>query len=173
MDYQRSAIDALRTRVRYLVSAAAIATSFLGGFALEDGAGVGGWVAIRLFVAFGAVGAKILWPRAEGAEGFTAKPSVLIETIDSADESKIGTIYRDLALYAEEAHDLNNDRHVKPLTIGSALRSCYSWLRFRPGSSTSASAKMRADMAKRPQPILLPNPMRPFPGDPAPQSQSK
>lgn len=116
LDYQRSAIGALRTRVGYLVSAAAIATSFLGGLALEDGASVGGWVAIGLFVAFGAVGAKILWPRAEGAEGFTAKPSVLIETIDAADESKIGTIYRDLALYAEEAHDLNNDRHVKPLT---------------------------------------------------------
>jgi hypothetical protein len=95
LDYQRSAIDALRTRVGYLVSAAAIATSFLGGLALEDGASVGGWVAIGLFVAFGAE------------------------------------------------------------------------------DSVAPCRRMREEMAKRPQPILLPNPMRPFPGDPAPQSQPK
>ncbi|MEX0817260.1 MAG: hypothetical protein WD027_07425 [Gaiellales bacterium] len=51
-----------------------------------------------------------------GSRRVYRRPSVLIETIDAADESKIGTIYRDLALYAEGAHDLNNDRHVKPLT---------------------------------------------------------
>jgi hypothetical protein len=116
LDYQRAAIDALRTRVGYLVSAAAIATSFLGGLALEDGAGIGGWVAIGLFVVFGAVSAKILWPRAEGAEGFTSRPSVLVETLDALPESESGTVYRDLSLYAEEAHDYNTENHLKPLT---------------------------------------------------------
>jgi hypothetical protein len=114
--YQRAAIDTLRTRVGYLVSAATIATSFLGGLALRANATAGSWAAIGMFVLFGLAAAKILWPRAEGAEGFTARPSILIETLDADPEQELGPIYRDLALYAEEAHDLNTERHLKPLT---------------------------------------------------------
>jgi hypothetical protein len=114
--YQRAAIDALRTRVGYLVSAATIATSFLGGLALRTEADIGSWVAILLFVAFGLVAAKVLWPRAEGAEGFTARPSVLIEAFEAPNPDDLERVYRDLALYAEEAHDYNTEKHLKPLT---------------------------------------------------------
>ena len=114
--YQRAAIDALRTRVGYLVSAATIATSFLGGLALRAQSDAGSWLAIALFVGFGVAAAKILWPRAEGAEGFTARPSILVEALDATDDDDLGTIYRDLSLYVEEAHDFNTERHLKPLT---------------------------------------------------------
>ena len=79
LDIQRPAFDALRTRVGFLLSAAAIATSFLGGLALRAGSDAGAWVGIALFSAFGVVALRILWPRAEGAGGFTARPSLVIQ----------------------------------------------------------------------------------------------
>jgi hypothetical protein len=116
LDFQRAALDALRTRVGYLLSAATIATSFLGGLALRN-ADAGVWVGIVLFVVFGALSLRVLWPRAEGAEGFTAQPSQLIEWIESYDPvPTVATLYHDLALYAEDAYQNNEARHVKPLT---------------------------------------------------------
>jgi len=119
LDLQRNAFDALRSRVGFLLSAAAIATSFLGGLALRDRSDTGSWIAIFLFVAFGAFALRLLWPRAEGAEGFTATPSLVISQyleVEDEQNSDLGTIYRDLALFAEEAHDFNRDEHLNPLT---------------------------------------------------------
>jgi hypothetical protein len=119
LDFQRNAFDALRARVGYLLSAATIATSFLGGLALRDHSDEGSWIAIGLFVGFGAFALRLLWPRAEGAEGFTATPSIVINEYlepEDGEPSEVGVIYRDLALFAEEAHDLNRDTHFKPLT---------------------------------------------------------
>lgn len=120
LNLQRSGIDGLRARVGLLVSAATIATSFLGGLALQDHKGdTGSWIAIALFVAFGAVSLRILWPRAEGAEGFTATPSLVIaeylERDDDEPAQEPWVMFRDLALYAEEAHDHNRDHHHVPL----------------------------------------------------------
>jgi len=55
LDLQRAAFDSLRTRVGFLLSAAAIATSFLGGLALRTGSDVGAWIGIALFAIFGGV----------------------------------------------------------------------------------------------------------------------
>jgi hypothetical protein len=117
LDYQRAALDALRSRVGLLLSAGAIATSFLGGQALRTEANAWAWTAIVFFVVFGAVALRILWPRAEGAEGFTAVPSGMIaEFLEGETRHSLPKIYRELALHAEAAHDLNRDRHFGPLT---------------------------------------------------------
>lgn len=117
LDYQRAALDALRNRVGLLLSAGAIATSFLGGQALRAEANGWAWTAIVLFVLFGAIALRILWPRAEGAEGFTAVPSGLIaEFLEGETRHSLPKIHRELALHAEAAHDVNRDRHFAPLT---------------------------------------------------------
>jgi hypothetical protein len=36
--------------------------------------------------------------------------------VEDEQKSDLATIYRDLALFAEEAHDFNRDEHLKPLT---------------------------------------------------------
>jgi hypothetical protein len=119
LDLQRAAFDGLRGRVGFLLSAATIATSFLGGLALTDRADAGSWIAIFLFVAFGGVALRLLWPRAEGADGFSATPSIVIgEYLERGDEDRasLAEIYRDLALFAEAAHNRNRDVHLVPLT---------------------------------------------------------
>lgn len=120
LDLQRAAFDALRARVGFLLSAATIATSFLGGLALQDSGSFGNWVAVVLFVAFGAVSLRLLWPRAEGADGFTATPSIVIgeylEREGDAERASLKELYRDLSLFAEEAHNRNRDAHLVPLT---------------------------------------------------------
>jgi hypothetical protein len=121
LDLQRQAFDALRARVGFLLSAAAISTSFLGGLVLRSKPNFGTWIAIGLFILFGAVALRILWPRAEGAAGFTATPSLVIaqylEDEDGEERPRpLWVMYHDLALYAEEAHDLNEEAHLKPLT---------------------------------------------------------
>jgi len=119
LDLQRSAFDSLRARVGFLLSAATIATSFLGGLALRQTSDVGSWMAIGLFVGFGAVSLRLLWPRLEGAEGFSATPSIVIGEYLEPDEGppqELSVIYRDLALFAEGAHDSNKNAHLKPLT---------------------------------------------------------
>src|SRR6266516_6715185 len=98
LDLQRSSFDSLRARVGFLLSAATIATSFLGGLALRDESDLGSWIAIGLFVAFGAVSLRLLWPRLEGAEGFSATPSLVIGQYLEPDEGEareLSVIYRD------------------------------------------------------------------------------
>lgn len=117
LDYQRAALDVLRSRVGLLLSAGAIATSFLGGQALRAGASAWAWIAIVFFVFFGAVALRILWPRAEGAEGFTAVPSAMIARyLEGGISQPVRKLYRELALQAEAAHDLNRDLQLIPLT---------------------------------------------------------
>ena len=76
LNLQRAGIDSLRARVGFLVSAAAISTSFLGGLALTGRTGdAGSWAAIGLFVAFGAVSLRVLWPRAMPNQSPELEPS--------------------------------------------------------------------------------------------------
>ncbi len=65
IDGQQENLDNLRSRVGILLSAATIATSFLGGIALEPGRSltIPGFVAIALFIAHVACGLVVLWPR--------------------------------------------------------------------------------------------------------------
>ena len=64
LSQQQAVLDNFRTRVGILLSAAAIATSFLGGEALsDDGLTMLSWIAVVLFAAVGAVAMFALWPR--------------------------------------------------------------------------------------------------------------
>jgi hypothetical protein len=118
LDLQRGALDSMRTRVGFLLSAATIATSFLGGLALRDSADAGGWVAIGLFAVFAVLALRVLWPRAEGAEGFSASAGETIDGyIETPDGVSLARMYRNLALYAEQLLVVNRDRHLIPLTI--------------------------------------------------------
>lgn len=118
LDFQRAAFDSLRTRTGILLSAGAVATSFFGARDLAQGeSDVWSWFALFLFLAFGGACLKVLWPRAEGAEGFTAIPSTVISEYLETDEPPVSleTLYRDLALHAEEAHDWNKTEHFADL----------------------------------------------------------
>jgi hypothetical protein len=120
LDLQQASFEALRARVGLLVSAATVATSFLGGLVLRarrpDAAS---WIAIGLFGALGAVVLRILWPRIDGADGFTLIPSSAIaaylEPVEG-DAPPTWTLYRDMALAAEDAHRVNLYSHLRPVT---------------------------------------------------------
>jgi len=107
--------------VGFLVSAAAVSTSFLGGLALTDGNGdAGSWPAIALCVAFGIASLRVLWPRPEGAEGFSARPSLIIreylEPTDGTTASDPWVLYRELSLFSERKHEYNRRHHHQPLS---------------------------------------------------------
>jgi hypothetical protein len=121
LDYQRGALESLRTRVGVLLSGATIATSFLGGLAIRNSADTGAWVAIALFVAFALVSLRILWPRAEGAGGFTAKPSLIVDDMIEGPKLEPWQVSRELALHMENAYDRNERAHLIPLTNWSRL----------------------------------------------------
>jgi hypothetical protein len=57
--------------------------------------------------------------RGSKGQKFSATPSIVIGEYlepEEGDARALSVIYRDLALFAEEAHDFNRDRHLKPLT---------------------------------------------------------
>lgn len=78
LDEQGAAIEAVQTRAGLLLSAAAIATSFLGGAALEAGPSPLSWLAIAVFVLLGAGVVLILWPRATYEH--YARPKLLVRS---------------------------------------------------------------------------------------------
>lgn len=111
LSQQQSAVDNLRTRAGVLLSAAAIATSFLGGQAIraDPNLDLCSWVAIAAFVALGICALTILWPRDEW--GFTAAPSILVrDYIEAKTPRAVAGIHRDLALYMEASYDENEDK---------------------------------------------------------------
>jgi hypothetical protein len=116
LELQRAALDALRTRAGIVLSAGAVSTSFLGGQALRDGVSALDWLATGLFVVFAALVLRVLWPAAEGARGFAQRPSRMLTYLEGGQPLGLEALYRDLALYAEEAHDVNRNRHLVPLT---------------------------------------------------------
>jgi hypothetical protein len=116
LDLQRGALDALRTRAGILLSAGAVATSVIGATSLANGVSPWDWLATGLFLLFGGLIARILWPRAEGAEGFTVSARSAVRYLESEQAPGLATLYRDLALYAERELDANRRRHLDPLT---------------------------------------------------------
>ena len=64
LSQQQSVLESFRTRAGILLSAAAIATSFLGGTALQDGELTRwSWLAIVVFGLVGLAALFALWPR--------------------------------------------------------------------------------------------------------------
>jgi hypothetical protein len=123
---QQTVLDGLRTRASILISAAAIATSFLGaqalrppapnprtGIAPEPTVHVFGWVAIAFFGLVGLFTILILFPR--GDWRFRLSPRAVIrDYVESKPPSEITEMHRDLALHMEDDY-AKNDEHLRTL----------------------------------------------------------
>jgi hypothetical protein len=120
---QQALIESLRARAGLLLSAAAIATSFLGSQALTRvRLGPLGWIGLACFFAATATALAILWPR---ELILTADPEAVIRIyVEAGEPTSIGTLYRDLSLHFRrglEENRLTLDRLSTLLQIGSAL----------------------------------------------------
>jgi hypothetical protein len=119
LDEQRVVIDAFRTRAGLLLSAAAIATSFLGGAALQSGPSLLTWLAIAAFVLLGGGVVLILWPR--GDWEYAARPRRVIESYIEPDALELPLIHRDLAYHMDASYLLNRG-HLRHLV--RLFRAC-------------------------------------------------
>ena len=100
---QQAVIDGFRTRAGLLMSGAAIATSFLGGAALDKWTTVWTWLAVGSFILLGACVLAILWPRHDWE--YAVRPERLIENyVEHPDPLPLPLIHRDLALHMDNAY---------------------------------------------------------------------
>ena len=113
LSQQQAVLDNFRTRAGILLSAAAIATSFLGGEALKDERpSVWSWAAIASFAFLGFVAVLILWPTKDWE--FGAIPRQVIATYIETDVPlPVAQIHRDLALHMERSHAANERRFTR------------------------------------------------------------
>jgi hypothetical protein len=107
---QQTTLQSLRTNAGILLSAAAIATSFLGGTALRAGEFTKlSWIAVAFFAALAAAIFGILWPRTDWE--FVAAPRRLISTYTETEAPlPLPRVHRDLALHMENSYDANGWR---------------------------------------------------------------
>jgi hypothetical protein len=107
---QEAQLDGMRSRAGILLSAAAIATSFLGGRALTDhGPEVWTWLAIAGFVGLAISALVILWPRRDWA--FSASPGLIVSLyLEDGEPWELPAIHRELALHMDHAYELNRAR---------------------------------------------------------------
>ncbi len=107
---QQALIESLRARAGLLLSAAAIATSFLGSQALaRGGAAALAWVAVLCFLSVAAAAAlAILWPR---ESLFGADPALLIrDYAESPEPRPVSLLHRDLSLSRQR--DIDQCRRI-------------------------------------------------------------
>jgi hypothetical protein len=110
LSQQQTVLDNFRTRAGILLSAAAIATSFLGGQALRQASmSAWSWLAVLGFVGLSASTLLILWPRRDWE--FAAIPRRLISIyIETENPLSVERIHRDLALHMQDSYDMNEAR---------------------------------------------------------------
>jgi hypothetical protein len=110
LNHQQAALNEFRTRAGILLSGAAIATSFLGGQALDTGeVSAWSWIAIGCFVGLGGSTLMILWPY-KGWEFGAFPHSVIATYIETENPLPLPMILRDLALHMENSYDKNASR---------------------------------------------------------------
>jgi hypothetical protein len=115
LSQQQGVLDGFRSRAGILLSAAAIATSFLGGQALRATPSVWSWVAIACFAGLAVSALVILWPRQDWA--FAAVPSEIITSYIEVEEPlAVSVIHRDLSLHMENSY-VDNERRLRPLIL--------------------------------------------------------
>lgn len=104
--HQQSRLDDFRARAGIVLSAAAIATSLLGGQALDRASpSLWTWLALACFVGVGGFTLMLLWPQ---TWMFTAVPRRIIATyIEATDPLPVPRIHRDLALHMEDSYVSN------------------------------------------------------------------
>ncbi len=111
--------DALRTGAGLLLSAAAIATSFLGGAALESTPSWPSWVAIGAFVLLGVGVVLVLWPSRD--DGRFARPALLVQTYADSESLELALVHRDLALHMDSSCLADLEQLERLITI---FRGC-------------------------------------------------
>lgn len=103
---QKESLDGLRSRAGTLISATAISTSFLGGFALEQGpltcAGILAVVAFVLVILLTLAILLPLW-----TWWFQTRPSLLVGMIEGNNPPGLDQLRRDLALHFEDFYEIN------------------------------------------------------------------
>lgn len=101
LDEQERAVAGLSSRAGTLLSAGAIATSFLGGVALSRGVvSVASWIAIAMFVAFCSTTLSILKPPREWK--FALRPGFVIRAfVEPLAAPSPHPLRRDLALHMD------------------------------------------------------------------------
>jgi hypothetical protein len=105
---QERAVDSFYARAGVTFSGGAIVTSFLGGTALNGGVGIAGWIAVGLFVLFGARVATLLWPK---TWQFTAASTRILSGYIEADEPHtLASIHRNLAIFMQRGFDANREQ---------------------------------------------------------------
>jgi hypothetical protein len=103
---QQSRLDDFRARAGIVLSAAAIATSILGGQALDQGSpSLWAWFALGSFIGVSGLSLLLLFPR---TWTFTAVPRRIISTYVEAEiPLPLPMIHRDLALHMEDSYVKN------------------------------------------------------------------
>lgn len=99
--------ESLRTGAGLLLSAAAIATSLLGGAALEDGPSPLSWTAIGAFVLLGLGIVLMLWPDRDDVQ--FARPGALVQSYADPGSIDLWVVHRDLALHLDFSCQANRD----------------------------------------------------------------
>jgi len=113
--HQQSRLDDFRARAGIVLSAAAIATSLLGGQALDQGSpSLWAWIALGCFIGVSGFTLLLLLPR---RWEFTAAPRRIIGTYVEAEAPlPLPMIHRDLALHMEDSY-VNNEVGFDKLVI--------------------------------------------------------
>ena len=112
LSQQATALEALRTRAGLLLSAASIATSFLGGQALDGGKlDAVRWLAIAAFVGLAISVLYVLWPRWE------RRPAAMPSRLLDGEANSLPAATRTLSLYLEATY-VANDHFVDRLSRG-------------------------------------------------------
>jgi hypothetical protein len=116
LDEQERAVAGLSTRAGTLLSAAAIATSFLGGAALSRGEpDVVSWIAIATFVAFCATTLSIVKPPREWM--FAMRPALVIRAfVEPLALPSRHPIRRDMALHMDAGLQRNARQFKRMVT---------------------------------------------------------
>jgi ABC-type multidrug transport system fused ATPase/permease subunit len=106
---QQGSLDTLRSRAGNLISATAIATSFLGGFALAGGSpGFWGWVAVGLFVGVILACLGIFLPLFRWR--FENSAEVLLMDIEGPNPPDLAELQRDTAYHMFDDYQQNQKR---------------------------------------------------------------
>jgi hypothetical protein len=137
LSQEAAALEGLRTRAGLLLSAASIATSFLGGQALHQAhLHVLTWVAVAAFVGLSISVTYVLWPHRDRRSA--AMPSRLIARIADTDSPRrTRETLRALALFLEATYS-DNEELVDRLSYG--LRTAMVLLALEVAAWTAALA---------------------------------
>lgn len=109
---QQAVIDNLRTRAGLLISGAAIATSFLGGAALDRGPTAWTWIAVVFFLLVGAGVLRVLWPQTDWE--YAVRPQLLISSyVEHQDPVPLALIHRDVALHMDASYLQNRGQLLR------------------------------------------------------------